>query len=324
MNFRTIVEIPDFGFRINHNHSCIFTGSCFANNIGEKMRLAKVQTLVNPTGIHYNPISIADSLKLALSKQQVVPEELFYANGIWNHFNFHSQFSELTAIDTCDKVNTAISDLNNALKTASFLFVTFGTSYIYELEETGKTVTNCHKLPANIFNRRFVKSEETIEVWQNIISELNAVNPNLKIIFTISPVRHLKDGAINNQHSKAALLLAVKELVEKNSNLFYFPAYEIVMDELRDYRFFADDMLHPSSVAIEYIWEKFSDAFFNKQTAELNKKIEKIITASKHRVFNHDTDEHRKFCASMLSQIAILKAEQPKLDFSQEEQIFGV
>jgi hypothetical protein len=323
MDFRTTVEIPDFLFEINHKHSVIFTGSCFAENIGEKMRKTKINTSVNPTGIHYNPISLSDSVKMAISGVKVTENDLFFANGLWNHFNFHSRFSATDSKLAVNNMNFALESFRDTLKSASYLFVTFGTSFIYENIDTGKTVTNCHKLPPKTFNRRFVNSHETVETWQKLSDELLVLNSKLNIVFTVSPVRHFKDGAINNTLSKSALFLAIKDLMSKNKNHFYFPAYEIVMDELRDYRFFADDMLHPSTVAIDYIWEKFNEAFFSKQTAELNKKIEKIINASKHRVFNSDTDEHRKFCASMLSQIAILKANNPDLDFSDEEHVFG-
>ncbi len=324
MDFRTKVEIPDFGFKINHSQSCIFTGSCFAENVGSKLKDAKFKSLVNPTGIHYNPLSVADSVKMALAGIQIKPADLFFENGIWNHFNFHSRFSGLTEKEACSKMNLAIQDFAHELKTASHLFVTFGTSFIYELAETGKTVTNCHKIPANKFNRRFVKTEETIDVWQNLLAQLKAINPRLNIIFTVSPVRHLKDGAISNQQSKAALLLAVKELTENNTNVFYFPAYEILMDELRNYRFYADDMLHPSEMAIKYIWEKFSESFFSSQTTELNKKIEKIVTASRHRVFNQETEEHKKFCATMLTQINDLCKNNPELDFTEEIEVFNL
>ncbi len=324
MNFRTNVEIPDFGFEINYTQSCIFTGSCFAENIGNKMKTAKFKCLVNPAGIHYNPLSVADSIKMAVSGNQINIDDLFFANGIWNHFNFHSRFSGLTANETCAKMNTAMYDFYAGLKTASHLFVTFGTSFIYELGETGKTVSNCHKIPANKFNRRFVRTDETVEVWQDLQNILKNINPELNIIFTVSPVRHFKDGATNNQYSKSALLLAVKELTERNENMYYFPAYEIIMDELRDYRFYADDMLHPSETAVNYIWEKFSKSFFTKHTEEIIQKTEKIVTASGHRVFNPETEEHRRFCTKMLNQITDLCKENPQLDFSEEIAAFRI
>lgn len=322
MNFRTNVDIHDFGFEIKHSQFCIFTGSCFAENIGFKMKDAKFKCTVNPTGINYNPISVAESVKMAIAGVQIKPADLFFENGIWNHYNFHSRFSGITETEACDKMNSALMDFSTGLKQASYLFVTFGTSYIYELAASGKVVSNCHKLSADKFNRRFVKTEETIEIWRGLLTQLKTINPQLKVIFTVSPVRHLKDGAIGNQQSKSALLLAIKDLSENNPDAFYFPAYEILMDELRDYRFYADDMLHPSEIAIKYIWEKFSESFFDAQTTDLNKKIEKIVSASKHRVFHTETVEHRKFCTTMLNQISELGLTNPGLDFSEEIALF--
>jgi len=324
MDFRTKVDIADFGFKINHGHSCIFTGSCFAENVGAKMKNSKIKTLINPTGIHYNPISLAKSIEMALSANPISAADLFYANGVWNHFNFHSQFSGYTEEETCAKMTVALKAFATTLKKTNFLFVTFGTSFVYELSETGSVVTNCHKIAEKNFNRRFVNPAETIEVWNQTIQKLKTVNPKLKIIFTVSPIRHFRDGATNNLFSKSALLLAIRELTEKDTGhcVYYFPAYEMWMDELRDYRFFADDMLHPSNVAINYIWERFSEVFFSKTTSELNNKIDTIIFASHHRVFNPNTTEHVLFCKNMISKIENLVKEYPELDFSEEERFF--
>lgn len=322
MNFRTPVICPTISFKINHSDSCIFSGSCFAGNIGQKMKETKIKTLVNPTGIHYNPISLAESINFALSSKEIEMADLFFANGRWNHFLFHSEFSGTDKTETMRKMNDALVLLKNSLSKASVIFITYGTSIIYEHSETAKIVSNCHKLPSSKFRQRFVMPEETTSVWNNLISELKMFNPELKIVFTISPVRHFKNGATENQFSKSALFIAVKSLISENSNAFYFPAYEIMNDELRDYRFYASDMLHPSDIGINYIWEKFSEVFFSPNTIEINRKVEKIIKATQHKVFDNTTEEYKNFCSNTIAQIRELCASNPGLDFSKEINIF--
>ena len=325
MNFRTIVELPKYDFKITHNQSCVFIGSCFTENIGDKIAKSKINISINPTGIHYNPFSIADTIKTIINTKLLSSEDLFLANDIWNNYNFHSRFSSTSQDKTLKTINEAIKQANIALKNADYLFVTFGTAYAYVLSQTRQIVSNCHKQNAEVFDRIFLSPTEIVEEWKELIEVLHQFNPKLKIVFTVSPIRHWKDGATNNQMSKAALFLAIKTLLEssKKNSIYYFPAYEIVMDELRDYRFYADDMLHPSSSAIEYIWEKFQESFFERGTLELNKRIEKIVVASQHRPFNLDTEEYRSFCKKMLEEIEYFKKTYPSLNFNCEEIAFA-
>jgi hypothetical protein len=324
MNFRTIVEIPDFGLSISHNDKCIFIGSCFAENIGNKVKSLKIPTSVNPTGIHYNPASLANTIKLALDSSRITHDTVFSANGIFNNFNFHSEFSSIDKDFAIEKMNEALSTLRKELEDAKFLFITFGTSFVYRIAESKEIVSNCHKLPENNFVRDFLSVQETVMIWRMTINELKKLNPELKIIFTVSPVRHFRDGAVGNQQSKAALILAVKDIVETTENSYYFPAYEIVNDELRDYRFYASDMIHPSEMATEYIMERFAETFFTDKTKEINKKISKVVSAANHRVFNPKTEQHRKFCETMQKQIAEIKNDFPEIDFSFEESAFKI
>lgn len=324
MKFRTYVEIPEAGFKISHNSRCVFTGSCFAENIGNKVKELKIPTLVNPTGIHYNPSSIAESVKMAISSKQISEENLFEANGLFNHYNFHSDFSDTDKTATVKKMNKSLELLRQSLINADYFFVTFGTSFIYTLADSIKIVTNCHKLPEKNFIRIFLGLEETVAIWKSLLNELKTINPNLKIVFTVSPVRHFRDGATQNQQSKSALLLAIKELVETNMNIYYFPAYEIMNDELRDYRFYAADMVHPSETASEYILERFAECYFTESTKEINKKILKIINASKHRAFNPETPDFKKFRISILNQILELNSQFPYLDFEDIRQNISV
>lgn len=324
MNFRTVVEIPDSGLRISHKDTCIFIGSCFAENIGNKVKRVKIPSSVNPTGIHYNPASLANSLKMALNSNIITINDVFNANGLFNNFNFHSEFSAIEKVQAIEKMNESLTTLRTNLINANYLFITFGTSFVYRLAASKEIVSNCHKLPENTFVRDFLNVQETVIIWRMTINELRKYNPELKIVFTVSPVRHFRDGASRNQQSKAALILAVKEIVETTDNTYYFPAYEIVNDELRDYRFFASDMIHPSEMATEYIMERFSDTFFSDMTKEINKKILKVVNAANHRVFNPETEQHRKFCEAMQKQISEINNELPDIDFKEEQAVFKI
>lgn len=322
MIFRTIIEIPKFDFDISHYDTCVFSGSCFAENIGEKLFNNKFNVSVNPTGIHYNPISLAKSVNMAISLKQIAENEVFIANSLFNHFNFHSQFSDIDKTQAIDNFNKAIQTFNEALIKAKYFFVTFGTSFVYKLKENNEIVSNCHKLPEKVFVREFLSSQEIVETWINLIKKIKEINPEIKLIFTVSPIRHLKDGAIQNQQSKANLIISVKSIIENTDCCFYFPAYEIMNDELRDYRFYAEDMIHPSKTAIDYIYQKFSNSFFTIKTQNINKQIEKIISAYNHKVFNPNSDAHKKFCLNILKDIDDLKEQGIHLNFSNEIKYF--
>ena len=324
MEFRTKIDIPRFGFGISHNDKCLFVGSCFAENIGNKIAATKIPTSVNPTGILYNPISIRESILNSLSEKKYTADDVFLSGGTWNSFDFHSRFSNVDKNVCIESINSATEMLKSQLETACVMFVTFGTAYIYELAETGKIVCNCHKQPEKNFNRRLLKVIEIVEAWSDCIEKIKAKNPNIRIVFTVSPIRHWRDGAHQNQISKSTLHLAINELNAKFGNTFYFPAYEIMMDELRDYRFYADDMVHPSETAVQYIWERFGETFFSEQTKSAIVRIEKIKAAANHRPLNSQSADYKNFCIRMLDEIEKVKAEFGGIDFSEEEKSFLV
>ncbi len=323
MNFRTQIKIPDFGFKINHNTECYLSGSCFATNIGEKLKENKIPGRFNPAGILYNPLSIANSLESAMSRRVIPENELFFHEGLWNHFDFHSNFSSPHKDHCLKNISESLLTSSESLKQADYLFVSFGTAYAYFHKKTNKIVANCHKQVSETFERNLLTVSDITERWSILIKQVSENNPKSKIIFTISPIRHWKDGATNNQFSKASLFLAIKELTESNPDkVFYFPAYEILQDELRDYRFYASDMLHPSETAVEYIWEKFGESFFNSETHETNIKIQKIRRAFRHSPFNPETKEYKAFCKKMISEINSISSLQINLDFSEELRFF--
>lgn len=322
MDFRTKIDIPKYSFDISHNDKCLFVGSCFAENIGNKLAATKIPTSVNPAGILYNPISIRESILNALSDKKYTSDDVFLSGGTWNCFDFHSRFSNVDKDMCIESINSATETLKSQLETANVMFVTFGTAYIYELAETGKIVCNCHKQPEKCFNRRLLKVSEIVDVWSDCIDKIMAKNPNIRIVFTVSPIRHWRDGAHQNQISKSTLHLAINELNAKFGNTFYYPAYEIMMDELRDYRFYAADMVHPSETAVQYIWERFGEKIFSERTNAMIARIGKITAAANHRPLNPQYDAYKAFCNHNLAEIECIKAEIGEVDFSDEENLF--
>ncbi|MCK9256362.1 MAG: GSCFA domain-containing protein [Bacteroidales bacterium] len=318
MIFRTLIEIPKFDFRISHSDTCVFSGSCFAENIGTKLVLNKFSASVNPTGIHYNPISLAESVLMAISLKQISENDVFKANSLFNHFNFHSKFSDIDKTKAINNFNSSLENFKQTLIKSKYFFVTFGTSFVYKLKENYKIVSNCHKLPEKLFVREFLSLQEITDTWIKLIQKLREINPEIKFIFSISPIRHLKDGGIENQQSKSNLILSVKNIIEETICSFYFPAYEIMNDELRDYRFYADDMIHPSKLAIDYIYEKFANSFFSQASKNLNTQIEKINLAYNHKIFNPNSEAHKNFCLNILKTINKVKNQYSFLDFTNE------
>ena len=297
MLFKTEIQIPPFDFKISHQDKIMMMGSCFAENTAEKMQSAGFCIYTNPFGILYNPASISRNIQTIVYSKKYAASHLFEYQGLYHSFDHHGKFSDSSPANCVDKINKEVEDAKDYLKTASILLITFGTAFVYTLKSTGAIVANCHKLPEKTFNRRRLSVSEIVEDWKVLIHLLQQYNPELKIIFTVSPIRHWKDGAHENQLSKSTLLLAIDELITPNAHCYYFPSYEIMMDELRDYRFYADDMLHPSGLAIEYIWEKFSHAFFEKKTLELINEWMKIRQALEHKPFNPDSEQYQSFLA---------------------------
>ncbi len=295
MDFRTKITIPTFDFTIDHSDKIMMMGSCFAENMAALLLDSGFQIDTNPFGTVYNPQSLASGIREVLSHKKYAISDLFLHQGLYHSFAHHSRFSSVSAETSLENINHKLDTSAIFLKTATFFIITYGTSYVYNLKSNGETVTNCHKLPDNHFIRKRLSIEDIVNDWSLLIKELKSYNPDLKILFTVSPIRHWKDGAHENQLSKSTLLLAIDELIRQNNSCHYFPSYEILMDELRDYRFYAEDMLHPSSVAIEYIREQFSETFFTSQTKSKVKEWKSIQKALSHKPFNPDSEEYIEF-----------------------------
>ena len=311
--FRTEVEIPHSKFEINHYHKIITLGSCFAENIGKKMSDIYFNVDINPFGVLYNPVSVKNSLVRLMQNKFFHEKELFAYRELWQSYAHSSLFSDTSREKCLDKINNRFSKASEFMQKADYILITLGTAWIFEEQKTGSVVSNCHKLPSGNFNRRRLTIEEIVTHYSNLIIELNNNLPNIKLIFSVSPIRHWKDGAHENTLSKSTLLLAIDVLRKQFNNIEYFPAYEIMMDELRDYRFYASDMLHPSEVAVEYIWKRFSDTYFDKSTINMNAEFEKLRTDLSHRPMFPDSNEYQSFKIHVEKQKENLKTRYPFL-----------
>lgn len=320
----TEVELPKQQFSISHKTPLMLIGSCFTDNIGQLLAQNKFSLMKNPFGVVYNPMSIRNSIKAIIDNRKLKEGDLVFHNHLWHSFLFHSTFSNANASTLVSNANLAIERAHTFLQKSEYLMVTFGTAFVYAEKESGQIVSNCHKLPEKSFNRYLLNKESIVDEWLQLISDLHQINPLLKIIFTISPVRHLRDGAHGNQLSKATLLLAVDEIIKRSvsKNIGYFPAYEIVMDELRDYRFYAEDMLHVSKTAVEIIFNRFGKCFFNKDTVNCIHEIEKISRAKEHRLLTDNFVEINRFAKQQLDKVEKIKSQWPEIDLVDEIQYF--
>ncbi|MFK7935282.1 MAG: GSCFA domain-containing protein [Saprospiraceae bacterium] len=316
MNFRTTLTLPSFPFSIDHSDRLFSIGSCFAEHIGQRLNERKFSLLSNPYGILYNPASITTALEMLLENYQFSEKDFFQHQELWHSYHHHGEFSNLDLAQATDNIQQQISIARTQLLRTNRLLLTLGTSRVYILKKLEKVVANCHKLPQKEFINRRLSIAETVAFLQPTLEKLKSQNPDLQIIITISPIRHWRDGAIENQRSKAVLLLATELICKNLDYVHYFPAYELVMDDLRDYRFYKKDMTHPNELAQEYIWNQFQKVFFDKKTQQLNQRIEKLIAAKNHRPLHPQTNAHQQFRQAQLKKAAILQQEHPQLDCS--------
>lgn len=322
MEFRTTFGIEPSEDKITYSDLVMFIGSCFANEIGKQFEACKMPVMINPSGTVYNPVSVSNTLDTITDGRRYTIEDLYNNNGIWLSFNHYTDFSSEDPEEVLNKINSVIEKSQNFISRAKFLFITFGTARVYRWETSGKIVSNCHKMPASEFTNELLSTAGIVSMWNSELTKVKSLFPGLKVIFTISPVRHWKDGAHGNQISKSVLFLAVEELLKHPSKPGYFPAYELLIDDLRDYRFYDDDMLHPSSSAINYIWQRFLDCYFDNKTIELQNEVIKITKACRHRFTISSGKKKKEFAGSMLDKIKIIENKIPSIDFSVEKSYF--
>jgi len=324
--FQTLVDVPQFPWQTGYKQKNLFMGSCFTENVGAKMEALKYPVDINPFGILYNPLSLANGLQLLLEEKQFSADDLIEHNGLWHSFSHHGRFSNTVQDKALNDMNMRIKSSATFLKEAGFLFLTFGTAWIYRYKKSGELVSNCHKIPAREFVRERLSVQQIVDVYCSLLTKIWQVNPDLKVVLTVSPIRHWKDGAIENQRSKSTLILAVDQLIQKigAEKCAYFPSYEIVMDELRDYRFYAEDMLHISEVAIKHIWSRFEAALISAESIEIAREVQKISNAVKHRPINKKSLEYSKFLLSFLHKLELLEKRFPYLNLKLEKEYFNV
>jgi hypothetical protein len=317
IKFRTEIQPSPSIININHQQEILLAGSCFAENIGRKLEQSKFTTVINPLGIAFNPISLHRLLGFSVKDSDAIGLER--NSDCFFHFDFHSDLNTLTENQFRTKIKQQATVNYNALKNSEILIISYGTAWVYEKLSDNQLVNNCHKVSGSNFKKRLLSVEEIVQSWRDLkLVFENHLSRFKQIIFTVSPIRHWKDGFRQNQLSKSVLHLAVNQICETNENCNYFPSYELLMDDLRDYRFYEKDLLHPSSEAIDYIWQKFSDCYFSAETAEINSVIEKFSNSLTHKAFQPKSALHAQFLEKLQKE---LQAFQKKHSISYEKEL---
>jgi hypothetical protein len=318
--FRTPIPVQSSPARLTQFSPVLLMGSCFTEHIGRQLAERKFNILQNPFGIVYNPISLAGGLEqLMQGNQPPDASQLFEHQGLWHSWDHHSRFSGPNREETLEGMQNAYYQAADFIQKATCLIITFGTSEVSVLRKEGRVVANNHKMPASWFEHGRLSVEEILEVWVPILEKW----ADRQVILTVSPVRHLRNGLVENQRSKARLILACEEICRAFPFASYFPSYELLMDDLRDYRFYEPDMIHPSSLAVDYIWQHFSETYMDVATRQLNERVMKINAAMKHRPFHAETPEHLAFMQAQLSRVMDLEREFPRLNWTVEKAFFS-
>ncbi|MES2773199.1 MAG: GSCFA domain-containing protein [Bacteroidota bacterium] len=329
MDFRLELQVKPFANQIQLQDPILLIGSCFTDHISKRLALHKFKVLENPHGILFNPRSIETAVMAYIGNKQYQQQDLFLFNDLYTSWDHHGQFSHPDADTVLKTINDAVSSAHGFLKDAKWVIITLGSSWVYELKNDSlggkedQAAANCHKVPQQHFKHRLLTDIEVNESLQHIVSAIQAFNPSANIIFTISPVRHHREGLVENNRSKALLISGVHQVLESNSNIFYFPSYELIIDDLRDYRFYAEDLVHPNYQATQYVWEKFVAAGINESTQKDMEEINKLVHAKNHRSLHPSSKQHQQFLATMLERAKLLQQRLTGLDFSDELAYFS-
>ena len=323
MNFHIEFSPKKMQPTIRHSDRLLLIGSCFTEQIGNKLLDHKINVLQNPNGILFNPVSIANAVTSYADKKLYSADDLFFHNELWNSWQHHSRFSGIDQETVLQQINASQQQATHCLTNSDWLLVTLGSAFVYENEAAtsdffhSSVVANCHKIPTDNFTRRLLSFSEVEDALHTTLTKALTANPAIKIIFTISPVRHLREGFIENNRSKATLIQAVHNIVN-HTTVHYFPAYELVIDDLRDYRFYAEDMVHPNYSATNYVWEKFVSSCIDESAHDVMKEIAAIKLAVDHKPFNPLSEQHKKFKTSFLQKIRALQNNHAYLNFERE------
>jgi len=335
MDFMTNIDIKKLSKPISYQDKILLIGSCFTEHIGNALEAAKFSVLQNPNGILFDPASVCKSLVSYIDNKQYNEADLFQLNEVWNSWQHHSRFSNINSKEAVRIINASQQRAHAFLKEASWIIITLGSSFSYRLTDLAGTsnvtpeggdfagVANCHRAPSQWFNKHMLSIEETVAMLDNCYHRLLQFNPGLNIIFTVSPVRHLRDGVVDNNRSKARLIESVHHMVNKFSKLHYFPAYELVIDVLRDYRFYDIDMAHPNYMATEFVLEKFAASCIDESSQALMQELRKITIAKNHKAFQPETKAHQQFLVNHLEKVKALQEKYPFLDLREEMDYFS-
>lgn len=318
MNFTTPIPIPKTNNPIDYNSKIVSLGSCFAVNMAEKFEYFKFPISTNPFGILFHPLAIEKLIYFAVSGKQFTEEDIFFLNERWHCFDTHSDLSNAVKDELIANLNAIVQLTHKQITQASHIIITYGTSWVYRNIEKNTIVANCHKVPQKLFSKEILSVETIENSIQNTLDLIQKVNPKVNFIFTVSPVRHIKDGFVENQVSKANLILAIYGQLQTEHcklNTAYFPSYEIMMDELRDYRFYAEDMLHPSSVAINYIWERFFQTQISEEIHPVMEQVCNIQKGLQHRPFNPNSESHQQFLSKLQDKMMQIQKQFPQIQF---------
>ena len=324
MKFRTEIQIKNPQNSIEHDDPIATIGSCFAENIADYLIRFRFNVLNNPFGILYNPISILNVLSLITSGREFTEEDLVFHDNLWHSWYHHGSFSHPDAHQCLTRINNQLQKAKQFFSECNYLIITYGTAYVFEHIESGMIVSNCHKIPSNKFKRYRLNMDDIEKNINKTIKLAKALSPSIKVIFSVSPIRHLKDGMIDNQISKSSLVLALQNTIRDEDWCFYFPAYEIMMDDLRDYRFYESNLTHPNQMAIEYIWDKFSESWLSEDCNSTIKDIEKLNQARVHTSLFPGSKKDIEFKQKQLELLEKLKTKYPHIDFSEDLKYFSL
>jgi len=315
MNLQTQISISKETINpISYHSKILLMGSCFSENMGLKLSYYKFQSSQNPFGILFHPKAIENLITNAINEKSYTEDDVFFLNERWHCFDAHSSLSSSNKNDLLSHLNAQLKTTKKKLQEANHIVITLGTSWVYRFIETDTIVANCHKVPQKKFLKEILTVDEIVASLEAILVLIKLANPKASVLFTISPVRHLKDGFTQNQQSKSHLISAIHQVVEPRNNTHYFPSYEIMMDELRDYRFYAEDMIHPNQTAINYIWKKFENSWFSDESKVIMKEVSSIQNGINHRAFNPDSNEHQQFLNVLKNRIKKLQEKYPFID----------
>lgn len=323
MKWHLDISVPTYPFQIQYSDKLFLIGSCFAENLSEWLEKRHFQVMSNPNGILFNPVSILITLKNILDKPNFVDERfIFEEDGLYRSFLHQTHFYAFEPQTLMQNIQDTQIQARQFLKDTNYLFITFGSAHVYVHQGLGEVVANCHKQPSALFQKRVLSVSEIVQAYSIWVQNLQNTLPNIRIIFSVSPVKYLSDGAVENTISKSVLILSVYELCQQFSNVYYFPAYELITDDLRDYRFYKEDMAHPNNVAVDYVMEKFRSSMLSEESKILVKKLEKVIQSMKHRMMNPYVPQAKKFIETMLQQCENIEKEYPYICLHNEKEYF--